>query len=82
MIAEQYPQWTSEIRENTVPGEDQLGIEGAAQSFQQEILPGIITVTDHARYYSIYAWILYRFIYNENSSRLLKSLKVFITDMK
>ena len=44
-----YPQWTAEIIENTVAGEDQLGIEGAAQSYQQEILPGIITVTDGRR---------------------------------
>ena len=47
-----FPQWTTEITDTTVMGEDQLGIEGAAQSYQQEILPGIITVTNHARYYS------------------------------
>jgi predicted transcriptional regulator len=70
-----YPQWTAEIIENTVAGEDQLGIEGAAQSYQQEILPGIITVTDHARYYSFYAWILYRFIFGKESKRLIKDFR-------
>ena len=69
------PQWTTEIIENTVAGEDQLGIEGAAQSYQQEILPGIITVTDHARYYSFYAWILYRFIFGKESKRLIKDFR-------
>lgn len=69
------PQWTTEIIETTVAGEDQLGIEGAAQSYQQEILPGIITVTDHARYYSFYAWILYRFIFGKNSSKLIKDFR-------
>ena len=75
MLAEKWPQWTSEIRDESVVGEDQLGIAGAAQSYQQDILPGIITVTDHARYYSLYAWILYRFIQDENSSRLLKDFR-------
>ncbi len=70
-----YPQWTTRITDITVNGEDQLGIESAAQSYQQEILPGIITVTDHARYYSFYAWILYRFIFNKGSSRLLKDFQ-------
>lgn len=69
------PQWTTEIIEKTVVGEDQLGIEGAAQGYQQEILPGIITVTDHARYYSFYAWILYRFIFGKGSKRLLNDFR-------
>lgn len=71
-----YPQWTTEITtKGTVTGEDQLGIEGAAQGYQQEILPGIITVTDHARYYSYYPWILYRFIFGEDSKRLLADFR-------
>lgn len=28
------PQWTTEIKKRSVDGEDQLGVEGAAQSFQ------------------------------------------------
>lgn len=70
-----FPQWTSEINERVVPGEDQLGVEGAAQGYQQDILPGIITVTDHARYYSFYAWVLYRFITGKNSSKLIKDFR-------
>jgi predicted transcriptional regulator len=69
------PQWTTEITDTTVPGEDQLGIEGAAQGYQQEILPGIITVTEHARYYSFYAWILYRFIFGKDTNRLIDDFK-------
>ncbi len=69
------PQWTTEITDTTVVGEDQLGIEGAAQGYQQEILPGIITVTDHARYYSFYAWILHRFIYGKDLNRLIDDFK-------
>jgi predicted transcriptional regulator len=69
------PQWTEEITDETVPGEDQLGVEGAAQGYQQDILPGIITVTDHARYYSIYPWIIYRFIFGKDSNRLIEDFK-------
>lgn len=69
------PQWTTEITDTTVVGEDQLGVEGAAQGYQQEILPGIITVTDHARYYSFYAWILYRFIFGKDSKRLIADFR-------
>lgn len=70
-----FPQWTLEINDRTVVGEDQLGIEGPAQSYQQEILPGIITVTEHARYYSYYAWILYRYIFGKGSNRLVKDFR-------
>lgn len=71
----QWPQWTSELVSRHVTGEDQLGIEGAAQSYQQSLVPGIITVTDRARYYSYYAWVLYRFINDPNSSRLLRDFQ-------
>ena len=69
------PQWTSEIIEVTKVGEDQLGVEGAAQGYQQLILPGITTVTDHARYYSLYAWIIYRYLFDRKSSRLLAGFR-------
>lgn len=69
------PQWTAELTETFVAGEDQLGLEGAAQSYQQYLVPGVITTTDHARYYSFYAWVLYRFINLPESSRLLKDFK-------
>lgn len=69
------PEWTTPIVNQTVKGIDQLGIEGAAQSYQQEILPGIITVTEHARYYSFYAWVLYRFIFDDKSSLRLKDFR-------
>jgi predicted transcriptional regulator len=70
-----YPQWTTEITDKTVDGEDQLGVEGVAQTYQQTILPGITTVTDHARYYSFYAWIIYRFIYYGDPKKLVKNFR-------
>jgi len=69
------PQWTAELTETFVVGEDQLGVEGAAQGYQQYLVPGVITSTDHARYYSFYAWVLYRFITQSDSSRLLEDFK-------
>ena len=62
------PQWTSEITKEFVTGEDMLGVEGAAQGYQQEYIPGIITVTDRARYYSFYAWVLSRYIHASGST--------------
>ena len=75
MFQQTLPQWTTELTNNLVPGEDHLGIEGAAQGYQQILIPGIITTTLRARYYSFYAWILYRFINASDSSRLLKDFR-------
>ncbi len=69
------PQWTARFSDDTVTGEDNLGVEGAAQGYQQYLIPGVITTTDRARYYSFYAWVLYRFINAEGSSRLLSDFR-------
>jgi len=34
-----WPHWPEEISKRTVTGENQLGLEGAAQGYQQHILP-------------------------------------------
>lgn len=69
------PQWTTRITDSEVGGEDHLGLEGAAQSYQQWLVPGIITTTDHARYYSFYSWILHRFIFDPASSRRIADFR-------
>jgi len=71
----QYPQWTTELTADQVTGEDQLGVESAAQSYQQFLVPGVITTTDHARYYSFYTWVLYHFINDPDSTLLLKDFR-------
>lgn len=43
------PQWTTRITDDEVGGEDHLGFEGAAQSYQQWLVPGIITTTGLGR---------------------------------
>lgn len=75
MTIDTLPQWTSELTDTFVTGEDQLGVEGSAQGYQQWLIPGIITTTDRARYYSFYAWVLHRFINLPSSSRLLKDFR-------
>jgi len=75
MQDQNWPQWTTELTTNFVTGEDQLGLEGAAQGYQHWLIPGITTITDRARYYSFYAWILHRFINLPNSSRLIKDFR-------
>ncbi len=69
------PQWTSELTNTFVTGEDQLGVESAAQSYQQWLVPGVISTTDRARYYSFYAWVLHRFIHWNKSTRLMKDFR-------
>lgn len=69
------PQWTERISNRDVVGEDHLGIETAAVNYQGELLPGIITVTDHARYYSLYCWILWQFIQDERHDRRIANLR-------
>jgi len=44
-----WSQWTSELTDTFVSGEDQLGVEGAAQDYPQGPIPGIITTTDEAQ---------------------------------
>jgi hypothetical protein len=68
------PQWSEPLAKQ-LTGEDHLGIESAATSYQQHLLPGIITVTDRARYYSFYAWVLLRFI--QDNKYKLKHLDDF-----
>lgn len=69
------PQWTTRITNTDVKGEDHLGLEGVAQSYQQYLLPGIISTTDHARYYSFYCWALYQYINDPESPRTLAGFK-------
>lgn len=72
---QRWPQWTDEITKTVVTGEDHLGVDSAATTYQQWLIPGVITTTDHARYYSFYAWVLHRFIFAPDSSRLLKDFR-------
>ncbi len=70
-----FPQWTTRFTKKKVIGEDHLGVEGAAQGYQQYLIPGVITTTEHARYYSFYCWVLYRYIQDPHSSRLLADFR-------
>jgi hypothetical protein len=55
------PQWTElDIRDSK--GRDFLGIETLSDAILIDMLPGINNQTRRARYYSFWAWVLYRFI--------------------
>jgi len=69
------PEWTERITDQDVVGEDHLGVETAATNYQDELIPGITTVTAHARYYSLYCWILWRFINDESQKRRIANLR-------
>lgn len=63
------PEWTERLTDTETAGEDHLGVEAVAQGYQQFLVPGIISTTDHARYYSFYCWILFRYINQPDSPR-------------
>lgn len=69
------PQWTTRFDLDGRSGEDHLGVEGVAQTAQQYLLYGIITTTDRVRYYSFYAWVLWRFVMDPLSSRRMEDFK-------
>src|ERR1035441_4474817 len=44
-----------------IDGLDHLGIELVSVNLYQTMLPGLTNVTERARYYSFYPWVLHRF---------------------
>jgi hypothetical protein len=51
------PRWIAPIYKATT-GEDFLGLRAVQGSIVDYLLPGIITITPHARYYAFYSWLL------------------------
>lgn len=46
---------------HVIVGLDHLGVQVVSASIYSLLLPGITNVTDRARYYSFYPWVLHRF---------------------
>ncbi len=46
---------------HVIEGLDHLGIEVVSANIYGNLLPGITNVTDRARYYSFYPWVLHRY---------------------
>ena len=44
-----------------ITGQDHLGVRAPCESIYKQLLPGITNVTDRARYYSFYPWLLWAF---------------------
>lgn len=44
-----------------IPGQDHLGVRAPCEGIYKQLLPGITNVTDRARYYSFYPWLLWAF---------------------
>lgn len=54
------PDWLERDR-NVIDGLDHLGIQVVSINLYGSLLPGITNVTDRARYYSFYPWVLHRY---------------------
>src|SRR5690348_18237342 len=46
---------------HVIEGLDHLGIEVVSANIYGALLPGLTNVTDRARYYSFYPWVLHRY---------------------
>ena len=44
-----------------IRGLDHLGVQAPCIALYGQLLPGITNVTDRARYYSFYSWLLWSF---------------------
>lgn len=52
-----------------IDGLDHLGIELVSVNLYQAMLPGISNVTERARYYAFYPWIIHRYAQNGPKKR-------------
>ena len=43
-----------------ISGLDHLGVKGPCISIYGQLLPGITNVTDRARYFSFYTWVIWK----------------------
>ncbi|HPO87479.1 MAG TPA: hypothetical protein PLN86_16695 [Candidatus Hydrogenedentes bacterium] len=59
-INEPEPRWTEKIYTDD-SGEDFLGLRSVQGNITDYLLPGIITITPRARYYSFYSWLLHEY---------------------
>ena len=61
------PQWTKRVK-TEMGGRDPLGLSRVSQLITDALLPGIITTTERARYYSFYSWAIWH-THQENPKR-------------
>lgn len=70
--------WNSRLEKRRIDGEDHLGVESSAQTYQGYLLTGVITTTSRVRYFSFYAWVLHRFLQSHSHDLSLDAFKHFI----
>jgi hypothetical protein len=52
-----------------ITGQDHLGVRAPCEAIYRPLLPGITNVTDRARYYSFYPWLLWAFEQHDGKLR-------------
>lgn len=63
-----YIDWIERDRK-VIDGLDQLGIQLVSVNLYQALLPGLTNVTERARYYAFYPWIVHRYAQDGPKSR-------------
>lgn len=69
------PRWTKRVA--TEGGRDPLGLSRVAFMITDYLLPGIVTTTDRARYYSFYTWVLWHIAKEEQSDDFQEFVNAF-----
>jgi hypothetical protein len=62
-----HPYWTEQIYKHET-GEDFLGLRSVSANITGFLIPGVITITPRARYYSFYAWCLTEYRKNQSNN--------------
>jgi len=69
------PRWTKRVV--TEGGRDPLGLSRVAFMITDYLLPGIVTTTDRARYYSFYIWVLWHIAKEEQPTKIQDFVDAF-----
>lgn len=60
-------------------GLDHLGTQGPCQLIYQQLIPGITNVTDRARYYALYPWVIWSFDQRYRDANAERFVEIFRT---
>src|ERR1017187_1871473 len=64
-----------------IDGLDHLGIELVSVNLYQAMLPGLTNVTERARYYTFYPWVLHRFAQEEPKERSKRTWRTWFRSL-
>jgi hypothetical protein len=73
----QHPQWSKKYSTRS-GGRDFLSYEYVGVLMLDRLLPGLSNITQRARYYSFYCWVLYRFFEKSELPKTTKNFRLYL----